>query len=338
MEEHPLITIIVAVYNTHLYLAQCLQSIIEQTYTNWELIIIDDGSTDGSSAICDEYAVNDSRIEVVHKGNTGKADSCNMAIERSKGTYVLFIDSDDWIAPATIEILLQAIRRTGKDVAVCGHWNEFEDERIESPVSTVLIEKQCKEAVEMFYDRKMYSCIWGKLFNKKLLQEPIPDYVEHEDHAVIYKWVARGNGMALCPESLYHYRQRMSSIMGQHANNDLSNLVPVIEECYWFIESNQLFTAAENKRIALRQIMTLAKEIARNSHYTQDESETKLQHIRDFVMRLQPVKKTEIDKKTYRRMQYLLKSTTLFRCLMRLSQIFIVKRFIKKRKTYVLFA
>ena len=92
--QQPLVSIIVSVYNTQAYLAACIDSVLAQTYPHWELLIMDDGSTDGSSAICDDYAHRDNRISVTHKPNTGKADSCNQAISLAKGEYITFLDSE----------------------------------------------------------------------------------------------------------------------------------------------------------------------------------------------------------------------------------------------------
>ena len=94
--DSPLISVIVPVYNTEKYLDQCIQSVLVQTYTNWELLLIDDGSTDSSGAICDKYAAEDNRIKVVHKPNTGVSDSKNIALDMAKGEYIMFLDSDDY--------------------------------------------------------------------------------------------------------------------------------------------------------------------------------------------------------------------------------------------------
>ncbi|MBO5461462.1 MAG: glycosyltransferase family 2 protein, partial [Ruminococcus sp.] len=96
---NPTVSIIVPVYNAEEYLRRCVDSILTQEYTDFELILVDDGSKDNSPSICDEYAKNDSRVHVIHKENTGVSDTRNLAISMACGTYLQFLDSDDWITP-----------------------------------------------------------------------------------------------------------------------------------------------------------------------------------------------------------------------------------------------
>lgn len=115
----PELSIIVPVYNTARYLSQCIASITEQAFKNWELILVDDGSEDGSSELCDEWCQKDARIKVIHKQNTGQADSRNQALKICQGAYVGFVDSDDWIDENMYEILLHNIKSTNSDIAIC---------------------------------------------------------------------------------------------------------------------------------------------------------------------------------------------------------------------------
>ena len=103
----PLVSVIVPVYNVAPYLEQCLDSIVNQTYRNLEIILVDDGSTDESGAICDRYAEQDSRIKVVHKENGGQSSARNVALDMMMGEWVLFVDSDDWIELNTLELLFE---------------------------------------------------------------------------------------------------------------------------------------------------------------------------------------------------------------------------------------
>lgn len=325
MQTSPLVSIILSVYNTRAYLPQCLDSVLRQTYSHWELLLMDDGSTDGSAAICDSYAA-DGRVTVVHKQNTGKPDSCNQALSMARGEWVCFVDSDDWLEDNLLEVLMQAVRQTGRDVAIGGHSEEFQDASVVMPVSAKVQSKNRGEAVELFYNRQVYSCFWGKLFRRSLLEESIPNRLEHEDHAVLYRWVSHGNGAVLCPEVLYHYRQRRSSIMGQHGENDMFQLVPIIEECYYFVLQHQLLPAPRNTQIVVRQMVGLAKGIARNGHRGADGTMRKLQLIRECLQRLQPVNKADVDSKTFRRMSLLLKSPARFFLMMRLSGLFVVQK------------
>ena len=115
----PIVSVIIPVYNVEQYLKRCIDSVIDQTYRNLEIILVDDGSNDGSGEICDNYAQNDSRIKVIHKSNGGLSDARNAGIDRSTGIYIMFVDSDDWINRECVELLIRSEeRRVGKECAI----------------------------------------------------------------------------------------------------------------------------------------------------------------------------------------------------------------------------
>jgi glycosyltransferase involved in cell wall biosynthesis len=312
----PLVSLIISTYNTETYLGECIESVLAQTYQHWELIIVDDGSTDKTPAICDKFAATDERIHVIHKQNTGQSDSRNIAIKIAKGEFIGIIDSDDWIAPNYCETLLKAIAQTNKDCATCGYLNEFSDETVHAPVSQHLRVLNRSEAIAMIYDRQLSGYIHGRLYHRSLLVEPIPQLKRYEDFAVIYKWLSHGNGMTLCPQFLYHYRQRRSSIMNS-SNDYMFGYTPLLEECYHYLHEHNLLPENQNKRLLVRNCIRIAKAIARET----DDSETieKLESIREIISRVQPVSRQLVGMKCYWRMRLFLISANIFKRVVRMS-------------------
>ena len=155
----PKISIIVPVYKVEQYLYRCLDSIVAQTFTDWECLLIDDGSPDDSGAICDEYAEKDSRFRVIHQKNSGVSAARNAGLAVARGEWIGFVDSDDWIEPDFCKTLLVAIEQTGKDCATCGYLNEFVGETIYDPVSQKLLALSRNESIEKIYDRRLWIVI-----------------------------------------------------------------------------------------------------------------------------------------------------------------------------------
>ena len=116
-----LISIIIPAYNVEKYISKCLESIIKQTYSNIEIILVDDGSTDKTSEICDEYEKKDDRIKVIHTENRGVSEARNKGLENVKGNWITFVDSDDWIEEDFCEVLLKKIKDYDADIALCGY-------------------------------------------------------------------------------------------------------------------------------------------------------------------------------------------------------------------------
>ena len=133
----PLLSIIVPVYNVEKYIERCIKSILNQSFTNFELILVDDGSPDNCGKICDEYKKKDSRIKVIHKKNGGLSDARNAGIERAKGEYIAFVDSDDFINKYMYEILYKNAKKWDADISICNFKMVCENDRIDEDISVI---------------------------------------------------------------------------------------------------------------------------------------------------------------------------------------------------------
>ena len=125
-----MISIIIPVYNVKLYLDNCIQSVIQQSYTDFECILVDDGSTDGSSEICDQWAEKDNRIIIVHQPNGGVSSARNKGLEQAKGEYICFIDSDDWVDVDYLSAMINNLKEKETDLIICGLTQEFKLHRL----------------------------------------------------------------------------------------------------------------------------------------------------------------------------------------------------------------
>ena len=209
-ETKPLISIIVPVYNAEQYLEKCVNSIINQTYTNLEIILVDDGSPDNCGAICDEYAKKDSRIKVIHEKNSGQSIARNAGLDNATGEFVGFIDSDDTIEPGMFEDLYNAIQ--GVDLAVCGHSLVY-DGKVESASTDNIIELD-KEGLWREVFGKLNNAVWNKLFKRELINDLRFDlrFAHGEDLIFNIRYLERANLGKVVDKPLYNYYKRNDSI------------------------------------------------------------------------------------------------------------------------------
>ena len=237
-----LISIIVPVYNVEKYLDKCINSLINQSYKNLEIILIDDGSNDNSREICDEYALEDNRIKVIHKENEGLSATRNLGIDISKGDYIIFIDSDDWVNKDIISKLLNLIKKYNSDIAVCDYSLAYdENEHIEKEK---IYEKNFSsiDALKDLYERtggviKSISCC--KLYKRKLFKDIVfPVGKIHEDEFVTYKLLYKAKRISYINEKLYYYRQRANSIMHSKVDEKCLDALQAFEERLNFIKNN----------------------------------------------------------------------------------------------------
>lgn len=171
---NPMVSIIVPIYNAEKYIKRCINSVLNQEYTDFELILADDGSKDASGAICDEYAAKDSRVHVIHKENTGVSDTRNIAISQAVGTYLQFLDSDDWITPDATKLLVRAATEHGCDLVISdfyrvvgervSHKGDIEDDGV---LTREEFAEHMMENPADFY----YGVLWNKLYRKDIIEK-----------------------------------------------------------------------------------------------------------------------------------------------------------------------
>lgn len=203
--KEPLVTILTPCYNVEAYLPQCLGSIVNQTYKNLQIVLIDDGSKDNTWNILQDYASKDSRIEIYHQENQGVATTRNNLLDKVKGEYVLFVDSDDWMELDMLEYLYGCMVRTGTDIATCG--NVINDE---IPSKRYEVHKYSRDVAirEFLYHITFRGMLWNKLISSHLIEDAIFDknISYGEDALFFWKILQKSKGVVFTTKELYHYR------------------------------------------------------------------------------------------------------------------------------------
>lgn len=212
-----LISVIVPVYRVEAYLDRCVRSILEQTYTNLEIILVDDGSPDRCPQMCDAWARQDQRIRVIHKANGGLSDARNAGMASATGKYIAFVDSDDWVSGQYLERLYQTIQETGERLSACDVRivEEADAQSVEDSKAAGKMEIYSAEnAFSQEGWKKIRAVAWNKLYHRDLLQgEAYPMGKHHEDEFFTYRIVDKAERVAYVNEKLYFYMQRQGSIM-----------------------------------------------------------------------------------------------------------------------------
>lgn len=216
-----LISVIVPVYKVEQYLEKCIDSIINQTYKNLEIILVDDGSPDNCGKICDDYAEKDSRIKVVHKENGGLSDARNAGYEFVNGEYISFIDSDDYIATDFYEILVNTMVKENSDIVECGVVKFCENEDIKTENKNPVVRSfDTVEALESLVEEKdFHQHVWNKLYKTELVMDVKFEKGKlNEDEFWTYQIFGKAKKVSRISVGLYYYLQRGGSIMGNSYN------------------------------------------------------------------------------------------------------------------------
>jgi len=215
-----IISVIVPVYKVEEYIHRCIDSILNQTYRNLEIILVDDGSPDKCGEICEEYKKNDDRVIVIHKKNGGLSDARNVGVENAKGDFITFVDSDDWIREDYVEKLYNLLKETNADITVCN----FIKTASENPVLENSIERIYEytnvEALSLEGAEYVGMVVtWGKLYKTNLFEGVrFPVGRIHEDEFTTYKLVYKSKKIVVTTTALLYYWQREDSIMGAGFN------------------------------------------------------------------------------------------------------------------------
>lgn len=226
MDNSPLVSVIVPVYNVRPYLAEALDSVVNQTYKNLEILVIDDGSTDGSGELCDEYAAKDSRMHVVHQQNGGISAARNRGLDLMTGDVVAFLDSDDAFDPCFVEQTLSALLREKTDLVECKytvHRTVGALGKTNRKKSLPLIKAGMYDrisALSAFVDAFLSPCVWNKLYLRELWSGiRFPEGRVYEDNEVILYVIDSCHSCYVINQTLYFYRKRPGSITNTVSQN-----------------------------------------------------------------------------------------------------------------------
>ena len=276
MKEQPLISVIIPVYNVEKYLAQCLDSVLNQTYPNLEIICVNDGSKDGSLKILQQYAHKDTRVRIIDKKNAGVSGARNDGLACAQGNYIMFVDSDDWIEPRTCEIAIHGMFMHDADVVMWSYVSETESrsfQKVIFPETTVFEKEEVRAKLhrrfvgaigeELSHPELVDSLcpVWGKLYKRSLIEKSGAKFVDlaeigsYEDGFFNLEVFGEANKAVYLAEHLYHYRRDTSASVTSGYNprlfNQWQNLYDRMES---YIQANHLgetYQAALENRVAL---------------------------------------------------------------------------------------
>ena len=228
--EKPTLSLIVPIYNGETYLETCLNAILGQTFRDFEALLVNDGSTDGTSEICHRYARSDSRLQVIDKPNGGVSQTRNYAMDRARGTYLQFMDADDWLAPNAMEVLCHAATSTGCDLVI-SHFYRVAGERL-SPQghikkARVLTRQEFAEHMMKAPANFYYGVLWNKLYRRSIVEANrlrCPESVDWcEDFLFNCEYIQYARLIAAVPEPIYYYRNREDSLVNSQLS--LPNII-----------------------------------------------------------------------------------------------------------------
>lgn len=211
-----LISVIVPIYKVEAYLDKCVESIVNQTYRNLEIILVDDGSPDKCPEMCDTWAKKDSRIKVIHKPNGGLSDARNAGMEIASGEYIAFVDSDDFVDKHYAEFLHKAIIENKVKMSACDYILFYEQDSVAEDIyfGNVCVSSSEEAIGDILNNRKVRAVAWNKMYHKDLLKnEHFPVGKFHEDEFFTYRIIHKAENLAYVESKLYYYLQRQGSIM-----------------------------------------------------------------------------------------------------------------------------
>lgn len=286
----PLISVIVPVYKVEPYLSQCIESILNQTYKNLDIILVDDGSPDNCGKICDAYAAQDARIRVFHIENRGLSGARNYGIQKAMecpSNYIGFVDSDDWLEPAMFDFLLTVAEQHHADVTNCGFYTEYKNKTVKCETADKKYDTSI-EIVKALINGAVDIRPWNKLYRKQCFETvKFPQGHVFEDTATLHKIYAGINMAVSTSRPLYHYRIRESAISQTHSMDNLIEFWLAHKGRYDFFAQDQRFNS--DRELMNKLLYHCAFAIERTYRFLhvvpQKEREPYLlylQEIRDF--------------------------------------------------------
>lgn len=260
MSEKCLISIIVPIYNVEKYLDRCVESIVNQSYKNLEIILVDDGSPDNCPKMCDEWAKKDKRIKVVHKENGGLSDARNVGFDHSKGDYILFVDSDDYIDEKMIEIMLGQLINDNSEMCIC-HFAKFKDgeepNRSFSKSPEIVNSTQAMELLLKDSDVSLVV-VCDKLMKREIVEKvKFPVGRINEDEATCHRFIDGCNKISIIYNPLYFYYMREGSITKSKFTEKKLDAIFALDDRVEFVSKHYPSLLQDAKVQSLKSIMYL---------------------------------------------------------------------------------
>ena len=277
------LSIVVAVYNIEQYLHKCVESLLAQTYSNLEIILVDDGATDGSGTICDDYAEKDSRVHAIHKTNGGLSDARNVGIEAATGTYLAFVDGDDWVDTDMYMCLIQELERTQSDIAVCRYRQIYRDATFDQSTGKVFV-FEGKEALRAMLQEdeaiQIQNAAWNKLYRRAFLGEQrFPKGKWYEDVVYTTKLLYKAHRIVYLDSAKYNYViDREGSIMNVGFNKRiLTDLIPAyLEKADFLKQAGETELLDIHYYFYLKRLLLWYTQLSRSKANPKEESKLKL--------------------------------------------------------------
>lgn len=259
MEHNPLISVIVPVYNVEEFLPRCVDSLLEQTYRNLEIILVDDGTRDNSDKICDVYAARDPRVRVIHKENGGLSSARNAGIDIAQGEYLAFVDSDDWIEPQTYEWMMELVCRYDVKLVCAGRYDveygsEAKTKGLCPPREEVITGEELVRRI--FRWDNIDSAAWDKLYHRSLFREiRYPVGKVCEDVPTTYRIALDAGSAAMCDKPVYNYLHRPGSITTASISPKTFHFSEHTEKILPWIRENRPALAPEAEYLRVRSLV-----------------------------------------------------------------------------------
>ena len=275
----PILSIIIPVYNVEKYIHKCIDSVLAQTHKDFELILINDGSSDSCGGICNEYARSDGRIQVIHQKNSGLSAARNAGLEIAKGDYIGFVDSDDWIDKSMYENMIAEAKKFEADIVFCNYY------KIEGKMLIVVNEPikpgvcDVSECIKLNLIDKIHNYVWNKIFRRHLFAaEQFTFGKAYEDVALTYKLFGKANKIVHINKPYYYYRQRADSIVNSFNPRYIYDLFLFLREREEYAKANHQEMFEHCSKMTAKAAMT-----AYNRQHVSEQKELTHAEITDIT-------------------------------------------------------
>ena len=307
--NEPLISVIIPVYNTKKYLQKCFRSIKNQSYKNLEIIIVNDGSSDNSSTLCEKFKNQDKRVKVINQKNQGLSAARNAGLKICKGDFITFVDSDDAVEDDFIEYLFRLAQKENSDIAICAH-KEIKNEKIVCDFGKGFSEKTYNQEEclkNMLNEQGFMVSAWGKLYRKELFKNIyFPVGKLHEDLGTTYKLILKANKIIYGPKSKYLYYQHPNSIISSGLNEKKLDIITQTDEmCKEILKKypNLVDVAIARQvhaRFSVLRLMVNEKKLSQDMQKEKQKIKTFLKNHQKYILHKKSVpKRTKIAMRSF---------------------------------------